>query len=355
MRRLSGLFVPAMCCAWALAGCTNSPMSGPSTWFSNPFSTASSKPTPLPAVKTGPSALEQFNDSVASVPRAIGNSVVKGAKTVQHWMVPQSHPATTGTLAAPAVAANSAGAPKVGPELYVASARLYEKNGNFIGAGEQYQKALKVAPDNLVALLCYAHLLDRQNKLDQATQLYQRAVRAHPHEASAHNDLGLCYARRRMLNESIASLSDAVRLQPNRELYRNNLATVLIEQNRPDEALKQLQAVQADAVAHYNVGYLLQQHKQDQLAANYFSRAAQLDPSFAAAHDWSLRMAERAQGATGAPVARMAAVPNGSGYFAGSRYFAQQTGGAYQPAPATVQAAASDLPSAEMQPLPPVQ
>ena len=134
-------------------------------------------------------------------------------------------------------------------------------------------------------------MLDRQNKLDQATQLYQRAAHAHPHEAAAFNDLGLCYARRRMLNESIASLSDAVRLQPDRELYRNNLATVLVEQNRADEALKQLQAVQADAVAHYNVGYLLQQHGQDQLAANYFNRAAQMDPSFAAAQNWSTRIA----------------------------------------------------------------
>lgn len=347
MRRFSGLFVPATCCALALAGCTSSPTGGNSSWFSNPFSTAS-KPTPLPAVKTGPSGFEKFNNSVAAVPRAIGNSVVKGTTTVGHWIVPQSHPAANGSLAAPAVAAVSPDTPKIGPDLYVASARLYERNGNFIGAADQYQKALKVAPDNLVALLSYAHLLDRQEKLDQATQLYQRAVKAHPHEASAHNDLGLCYARRRMLNESVASLSEAARLQPQRELYRGNLATVLIEQNRADEALKQLQAVQADAVAHYNVGYLLQQRGQDQLAANYFNRAAQLDPSFTAARDWSMRMAARTQKASeGDSIASMAAMPKGNGYLSGNHYSAQQTSG--------MMPAASDMPSGEMQSLPPLQ
>ncbi len=265
-------------------------------------------------------------------------------------MVPGSQPAKTGQLAAPAVSSATSDNPKIGPELYVASARLYEKNGNFIGAADQYEKALKVSPDNLVALLSYAHMLDRQNKLDQATMLYQRAARAHPHEAAAFNDLGLCYARRRMLNESITALSDAVRLQPERELYRNNLATVLVEQNRADEALKQLQAVQADAVAHYNVGYLLQQHGQDQLAAGYFSRAAQLDPSFVAAQNWSTRIAQRGQSPSAGSMddpalARMTAVP---GYMSGNHYFAQQTSATY-PATSTPQS------TSELQALPPVQ
>ena len=344
MRCLSGMFVPVTCCALALAGCTSSPTGSPSTWFSNPFATASSKPTSLPPVKTGPSTFEHINSSVSAVPQTIGNSIVHGATTVGHWIVPDSKP-TTGKIAAPAVATTPSDNPKIGPDLYVASARLYEKNGNTIGAADQYQKALKVDPNNLVALLSYAHLLDRQNKLDEATQLYQRAAMEHPHEAAAHNDLGLCLARRRMLNESIAALSDAVRLQPDRELYRNNLATVLIEQNRADEALKQLQAVQADAVAHYNVGYLLQQHGQMELASNYFDRASQIDPSFTAARDWSGRLAAGVP--AGAPVARMASAPQNQGYLNGNRYFAHQTSG-YEPTPAP--------PMPEItQPLPPVQ
>jgi Tfp pilus assembly protein PilF len=295
---------------------------------------------------------------VAAVPRAIGNSIVKGATTVEHWVVPGSE-TTTGSLAAPAVASASTGAPKVGPELYVASARLYEKNGNLIGAAEQYQRALKVAPDNLVALLSYAHLMDRQGKLDQATQLYMRAVKAQPHEAAPYNDLGLCYARRRMLGESANALAQAVQLQPDRELYRNNLATVLVEQNRPEEALKQLQAVQADAVAHYNTGFLLHQHGQDQLAAAYFNRSAELDPSFTEARDWSMRLAGQTPNAPyGAPMNRMAAAPN-SNAMMGNRYFAQQTS-AYQPAmpaqPAMpVQPGIGEMPSPEMRSLPPVQ
>ena len=53
--------------------------------------------------------------------------------------------------------------------------------------------------------------------------------------------------------------SKAVELQPDRELYRNNIATVLVEVGRSDEAVRQIAAVYGEPIAHYNVGVLLQQ------------------------------------------------------------------------------------------------
>jgi tetratricopeptide (TPR) repeat protein len=287
----------------ASTGCTSSTQKGALT---NPLASGPA----APPSNSQPSMAAKIGSSVAAVPQKVADSVKSGATTVKNFILPQPHPAAAPTVIASS--ASEAEQSKPGPDLYVASARLCERNGDNIRAEQQYQHALKVAPNDVMALLSYAHLLDRQNKLDQATQIYTRAVNANPREAAAHNDLGLCYARRRMMNESAAELAKAVELQPTRELYRNNLATVLAEQNRADEALKQLQAVQADAVAHYNVGCLLHNRGYDQLAATYFDRAAQLDPQFAAAHHLVAQVAASAppivQPATAEPI-RMAAVP----------------------------------------------
>jgi Flp pilus assembly protein TadD len=193
---------------------------------------------------------------------------------------------------------------KATPDLYVATARLCESRGDFAGAADQYEKALKDSPDYVPALLSYAHLQDHQNKLAEATTLYQRAVKANPKEASAFNDLGLCFARRGMAAESLGALGKAVLLQPDKALYRNNVAMVLVDQHRPDDALAQLRAVNNESVANYNVAVLLAQRNQDVLAQAHFRRALELNPSFAEAQQWNDHLSERATAMVSAPPAR---------------------------------------------------
>jgi tetratricopeptide (TPR) repeat protein len=52
---------------------------------------------------------------------------------------------------------------------------------------------------------------------------------------------------------------------------------------RPDEALNHLAATASPAVAHYNLGALLAQKGQTQLAVQHFQRAVELDPGLAPA------------------------------------------------------------------------
>lgn len=197
----------------------------------------------------------------------------------------------------------------LGSDLYVASARLSEKNGNIAVAEGQYQRALKMTPDDLPALLGYAHLLDRQGRFEEATTYYLRAAEKHPGEAGVHNDLGLCYARRGMLNESLVELSKAVELQPQKQLYRNNIATVFIEAGKTNEALEHLMFNDPPGVAHYNLACLLHQRGQTQPAAFHFAEAARHDPSLGAAREW----AEKIGGARSGPRltnVRPVAMPN---------------------------------------------
>lgn len=198
---------------------------------------------------------------------------------------------------------------KPSPELYLATARMYEQTGKLDLAEKQYLLGLRLSSTHLGLQMGYARLKDRQGRLDEAIRLYQEAAKAHPQEAPVFNDMGLCQARCGRLPDAVASLQQAAHLMPQRTLYRNNLATVFADMGQYDAALVQLKAVHNEAVACYNLGYLLQKKGEPQLAAQYFAWALERDPSLQPARIWLERMA--ASTAPG-PQSPMANVPSSS-------------------------------------------
>jgi len=174
---------------------------------------------------------------------------------------------------------------KVGPEIHVGAAQLMENQGKFAEAEAHYQKALQTAPNDLNALIGLARMHDRQGHSQQAIQLYQRAYKAHPQSGLVLNDVGLCHARQRQFDLALAAMNRAVELSPDNPKYRNNLATILVETGRIDEAVQKLSVGSSPAVAHYNVGYLLQQKGQTGEAARHLQQALAIDPGLAPARD----------------------------------------------------------------------
>ncbi|HEY2759209.1 MAG TPA: hypothetical protein VGI75_00660, partial [Pirellulales bacterium] len=86
-------------------------------------------------------------------------------------------------------------------------------------------------------------------------------------------------------------------------LYRNNLASVMVQQGNSDDALAQLKAVYPEAIAQYNLGVMLGEHNQDMLAEMHFQRALQADPTMSQAQAWRERLAARNGAATRSLVA----------------------------------------------------
>jgi tetratricopeptide (TPR) repeat protein len=179
---------------------------------------------------------------------------------------------------------------KPGPEVNVAMAQMAESSGKVAEAEKHYRKALAIKPLYVPALLGLAHLKDRSGELEAATKFYQKATAANPQDARPFNDLALCYHRRGMLNESVEALQKAIALQPERKLYRNNLAAVLVDMNRPEAALEQLVAADGKAVGHYNLGYLLMKKGNQSAALAEFRAAAAVDPGLDAAQQWIARL-----------------------------------------------------------------
>jgi tetratricopeptide (TPR) repeat protein len=81
-------------------------------------------------------------------------------------------------------------------------------------------------------------------------------------------------------------VSRAVQLDPKNPLYRNNIATVLVDKGEVREAFGHLREVHSDAAAYYNIGYLLNKKGQPQAAMQSFALAVKADPSMDAARRW---------------------------------------------------------------------
>jgi len=175
-------------------------------------------------------------------------------------------------------------------KLHAALARVYESQGRIGDAEAEFRKAIKLEPKSRLALLEYARFLDRREQFDAAVGLYRHAEKVLRNDPAVQNDLGLCYARHDRCDQAIAAFEKAVSLAPKNVLYRNNLAMVLVELGREDDAMKHLLAVNGRAVAEYNMGYLLLKKGRRDSARRHFEAAANYNSHMKEAAWWVARL-----------------------------------------------------------------
>jgi tetratricopeptide (TPR) repeat protein len=231
---------------------------------------------PVLAQQAAPSGDQSWAGSISS-------GVKKGFDKLGNAVTPKPAPESTLSKDDPVSLKSKA---KAGPELNVAVARVFAEAKNYPEADQQYRLALRRNPNYLPALLGYAELKDELGRPGEAQQLYQLALKAHPKQPAVYNNYGLCYARHGQLDEAVETITKATELDPRNVLYRNNVAAILIEQGRLREAFRHLKAVHGDAVAYYNIGYMLYKRGKPQAAMMHFAWALQKDPSMVAARRW---------------------------------------------------------------------
>jgi tetratricopeptide (TPR) repeat protein len=211
----------------------------------------------------------------------LGTKAKKLGSQLAGWMTPKPRPKVDSTDDPVSLS----GEPKQVPAaLYTQAAWYAEQQGNVNAALAQYERALQADRRDLTTLISYARFLDRNGKSEEALRLYQTAQSVAPQNAIVWNDLGLFHARRRAWEPALQSLRRAVALQPENLRYRNNIAAVLIEAERPEDAVRELEGVHPPALARYNVACLLELHQLHEAASQYHAQAIQLDPTLAARH-----------------------------------------------------------------------
>ena len=166
------------------------------------------------------------------------------------------------------------------PGLHLSAASVMEESGQLDGALDHYASVLGIEPANRKALIGVARIHHRQGKLNESIADYRRAIQILGNDPVILNDLGLCLARANRHEEAIGSLRAALAMRPDSLMYRNNLAAVLVRAQRPDDAVGVLAQSHGLAVAHYNVGYLLNQEGEPAAASAHFVRSLQANPTF---------------------------------------------------------------------------
>jgi Tfp pilus assembly protein PilF len=294
-----------------LAGCQSPSLGGLAIWNRNNATLGSTAPD-VGKQKYGGLAQQFGGNQSQTAASALGQSENDGF-LLASWK--KTTAAVTGTVAAKPKPPTSVGddslrldkmPKKIGAEVYIGYARLLENQGNYADAEEKYREALKVAPNDLAALVGLGRLFDRQGQGQKALEVYQKAAQAHPTNGLVFNDLGLCYRRQKQLDKSLAAFRKAVELQSDNAKYRNNLAAALVDAGRSDEAYHELAALNSPAVAHYNLAYLLNQANQRADATRHLQEAIAIDPALSPAKEMLAQLGIATTPAAAAPSAQPA-------------------------------------------------
>lgn len=161
-------------------------------------------------------------------------------------------------------------------EQHVKEGERCAKFGNWTGAAEEFNKAIKANPSNIVAYynlgVAYAHL----KKYDEAIAMERRAIELNPEYTLAYIELGSILERTGDLAGAEEAEAKAVSLSPNNKTAKENLSALLVKR-----AARQVNKMPAENNAGKGWGpaameseSLLQQSAADQIrqASKYFQQ-----------------------------------------------------------------------------------
>ena len=121
--------------------------------------------------------------------------------------------------------------------------RIYESQGKFDLALEQYREALRKDKNHLPSLLLLGDVLYRTNDYPGAESAYTKALKLDPKNGDVMNDLAWVYIRTgKNLNKAKEVISRALTLNPaHRPYYLDTLGVVLLKLGNTAEAIRALQ------------------------------------------------------------------------------------------------------------------
>lgn len=240
-------------------------------------------------------AVQQYEKKSRS--KGVTGSIQNGWDKFKQWVSPKKEPVTPPMDQALSVWHTVE--PNAG--LYVAAAKAIEDNGNLKLAEKRFQDALEEKANEPEVNLEYARFLVRRERLEEAIHFYHVYLKLLPSEetdkiskkfvdlpnrAETCNEIGMMLARAAKLGPAEHWFSLAIRQEPKNKIFRSNMATLLVRQERFQEAVEQFAAVSDQAEAHYNVGYLSANAGNLQIAREQFTLAVKMKPDFSEARHW---------------------------------------------------------------------
>lgn len=118
---------------------------------------------------------------------------------------------------------------------------LYGRAGDPGKAKQHFEAARRLNPGRSDAWYNYGVLLYMQKHFDEAEKAYLRALQINPDYAEAHNNLGAIYEQLGRLADAQKEFRAAIRDRPDYPLARFHLGRILVNEQKYDEAIQQLQ------------------------------------------------------------------------------------------------------------------
>ena len=148
------------------------------------------------------------------------------------------------------------------PEGHTAAALIRMRHSwDWLGAEVSLLRAVELSPGSSDCLRAAGSLARNLGRADTAIEFTRRAAELDPLAPTAYVSLALSYRAANRLAEGEAAFRKALELAPNRTVLRSQLALLLLEQGRHDEALKQARMeshealrLLALAIIHYAAG-----------------------------------------------------------------------------------------------------
>jgi len=119
---------------------------------------------------------------------------------------------------------------------------LEAAQGDLAAAENSLQRARRLAPRYLPAMLDLADIYRAQNRDDRGEPLLREALAEYPDSAEAHQTLGLLLVRTGRLAQSLPLFEQASRLAPDNPRYALVYALALVESGKRSEGIKALRA-----------------------------------------------------------------------------------------------------------------
>ena len=118
---------------------------------------------------------------------------------------------------------------------------LYGRAGDPDKAKQHFESATKLNPGRSDAWYDYGVLLYMRKHVDEAEKAYLHALQINPDYAEAHNNLGAIYEQLGRLADAQEEFRAAISGRPDYPIARFHLARILVNEQKYDEAIQQLQ------------------------------------------------------------------------------------------------------------------
>jgi tetratricopeptide (TPR) repeat protein len=173
--------------------------------------------------------------------------------------------------------------PRLNASTYFAHGNLLERQGNYEGAVQQYQRALALSSKMTSARNRLGIVLNKLGRHAEASAQFRLAIQQNPKDAYLQNNLGFSLYLEGKYAEALSALSAALELQPDYDRAHMNKGIVLAKTRDYAGALTEFTLTAGEADAHYNLGVIQSELGDYASAARSLEGALKVNPDFDAA------------------------------------------------------------------------